>query len=258
MNKFFRRIRQKMLTQNKFSKYLLYAIGEILLVVIGILIALQINIRNEQIKQNKIEQQYLERLVTDLATDYNYYERRIGEIEFEIEQLDQYVHEAYETQENTEDVKQLFGHLYVNTDDLTTQNSTYKELTSTGKINVFRDKIIKTSIIDYYRIADELAAHIKEFNLVSTEYLVESARVVRNWQKFHPGFSSLYNDPKMLLDGEWDFINNPSSEKFQALEFMASIYHLRNTEHLDHFSRLKSLSSVLANQIEESLPKKDR
>ncbi|WP_019669310.1 hypothetical protein [Eudoraea adriatica] len=47
MLKFFRRIRQQLLTQNKLSKYLLYAIGEIILVVIGILIALQINNWNQ-------------------------------------------------------------------------------------------------------------------------------------------------------------------------------------------------------------------
>ncbi|MEO6348253.1 MAG: hypothetical protein ABIO60_10140 [Aquaticitalea sp.] len=43
MIKFFRKIRQKMLTENKFSKYLIYASGEIALVIIGILIALGIN-----------------------------------------------------------------------------------------------------------------------------------------------------------------------------------------------------------------------
>ena len=43
MIRFFRKIRQRLLTENKFSKYLIYAIGEILLVVIGILIALNIN-----------------------------------------------------------------------------------------------------------------------------------------------------------------------------------------------------------------------
>ena len=43
MIKFFRKIRQRLLTENKFSKYLLYAIGEIILVVVGILIALKIN-----------------------------------------------------------------------------------------------------------------------------------------------------------------------------------------------------------------------
>jgi hypothetical protein len=48
MIKFFRRIRQQLLKENKFSKYLLYAVGEIVLVVIGILIALQINTWNEE------------------------------------------------------------------------------------------------------------------------------------------------------------------------------------------------------------------
>jgi hypothetical protein len=59
MIKFFRKIRQKMLTENKFSKYLLYAIGEIILVVIGILIALQINNLNEQRKERNEEQKVL-------------------------------------------------------------------------------------------------------------------------------------------------------------------------------------------------------
>jgi len=50
MIKFFRKIRQRLLTENKFNKYLIYAVGEIVLVVIGILIALQINTWNEQRK----------------------------------------------------------------------------------------------------------------------------------------------------------------------------------------------------------------
>ena len=50
MIKFFRKIRQKLLTENKFSKYLLYAFGEIILVIIGILIALSINNWNEEKK----------------------------------------------------------------------------------------------------------------------------------------------------------------------------------------------------------------
>lgn len=55
MIKFFRKIRQKTLTENKFGKYLTYAIGEIILVVIGILIALNINNWNEERKdQNKL------------------------------------------------------------------------------------------------------------------------------------------------------------------------------------------------------------
>ena len=69
MIKFFRRIRQRLLTENKFSKYLLYAIGEIVLVVIGILIALQINNWNQQqINDAKIKS-ILKEIQQDLVID---------------------------------------------------------------------------------------------------------------------------------------------------------------------------------------------
>ena len=67
MIKFFRKIRQKMLTENKFSKYLIYAIGEIILVVIGILIALQINNWNELRKDNITEKEILMGLSIDFS-----------------------------------------------------------------------------------------------------------------------------------------------------------------------------------------------
>lgn len=59
MIKFFRKIRQQLIAENRFSKYVFYAIGEILLVVIGILIALQLNTWNsERIQQKEIETTY--------------------------------------------------------------------------------------------------------------------------------------------------------------------------------------------------------
>ncbi len=69
MIKFFRRIRQRLLRKSNFSKYLLYAIGEIILVVIGILIALQINNWNEAIKNAKTEQEFYKEILSDLEKD---------------------------------------------------------------------------------------------------------------------------------------------------------------------------------------------
>ncbi|MEZ4859027.1 MAG: DUF6090 family protein [Flavobacteriaceae bacterium] len=68
MIKFFRKIRQRVLTENKFSKYLLYAIGEIVLVVIGILIALAINNSNQNRVIEKKEQTYLHGLKEEFQT----------------------------------------------------------------------------------------------------------------------------------------------------------------------------------------------
>jgi len=69
MIKFFRKIRQKFISENKFSKYLLYAIGEIVLVVIGILIALSINNWNENNKNAHWEQRFLNDLKNELDSD---------------------------------------------------------------------------------------------------------------------------------------------------------------------------------------------
>ncbi|MBO6792370.1 MAG: hypothetical protein JJ895_00575 [Balneolaceae bacterium] len=62
MFKFFRRIRQKLLSDNKIAKYLIYASGEIVLVVIGILIALQVNNWNEARKDRIAETALLQQL----------------------------------------------------------------------------------------------------------------------------------------------------------------------------------------------------
>jgi len=79
MIKFFRKIRQKLLSENKFSKYLLYAIGEILLVVIGILLALQINNWNEASKNRAKEIKILSNLKVDFESTKNNLDTAIEE-----------------------------------------------------------------------------------------------------------------------------------------------------------------------------------
>ena len=69
MIKFFRKIRQQLLTENKFSKYLLYAIGEIILVMIGILLALQVNNWNQEKQNQKEAHKILLQLKTEFETN---------------------------------------------------------------------------------------------------------------------------------------------------------------------------------------------
>ena len=66
MIKFFRKIRQNLLFEGKNGKYLKYAFGEIILVVIGILIALQVNEWNNERNKNKAEEIVLEQFKSDL------------------------------------------------------------------------------------------------------------------------------------------------------------------------------------------------
>ncbi len=66
---FFRRFRQKFLAEKRLSKYLLYAIGEIALVMIGILLALQVNNWNENRKNKSLLASYTKSLIQDLQQD---------------------------------------------------------------------------------------------------------------------------------------------------------------------------------------------
>ena len=99
---FFRKIRKKMADDNRPVQYARYAIGEIALLVIGILIALQINTWNEERKEERLAQTYLENLKLDLKsdidalelalTDLNLYEKKgyysLNVLEGKIEEID--------------------------------------------------------------------------------------------------------------------------------------------------------------------------
>ncbi|MAZ72721.1 MAG: hypothetical protein CMC70_06205 [Flavobacteriaceae bacterium] len=79
MIKFFRKIRYKLMSENKTGKYFKYAIGEIILVVIGILIALQINNWNENRKVQKLEAQIYTELKSDLLKTRNDIQKTISQ-----------------------------------------------------------------------------------------------------------------------------------------------------------------------------------
>jgi len=69
MVKFFRKIRQRLLSQNRLRKYTLYAIGEIILVMIGILLALQVNNWNTNRRKNHKSNYYLNEILENLKYD---------------------------------------------------------------------------------------------------------------------------------------------------------------------------------------------
>ncbi|WP_268033038.1 DUF6090 family protein [Algoriphagus sp. PAP.12] len=78
MISFFRKIRHKLLAGNRVTRYLAYAIGEILLVVIGILIALQVNNWNENRKQQEAEQRLLKALLEEFESNLDILDKAIA------------------------------------------------------------------------------------------------------------------------------------------------------------------------------------
>ena len=91
MIKFFRRIRFELMEKNKTGNYLKYAFGEIILVIIGILIALQINNLNEDRKANNIKQTYYQQILVDIHKEKDYVERNIERIKKSITSYEDYI-----------------------------------------------------------------------------------------------------------------------------------------------------------------------
>lgn len=167
MIKFFRRIRQKLLEENRFSKYLLYAIGEIVLVVIGILIALQINNWNEQRKQSNLEVSYYENLYGDIREDSLEIDFKLKNAHSNIKKLNnvlRFIANDYDIgTTHIDPVEWPRGHFHKDTLALVYSVSqagfvqfvdilenTIEDLRSTGSIKILKNKILKERLIRYY------------------------------------------------------------------------------------------------------------
>ena len=72
------------------------------------------------------------------------------------------------------------------------------------------------------------------------------------------GFNkSIYNNPKMLEDMNWQWINDPSSKEFQTFENVSNMYYIRNKVFLVWFNDLNTLALDLIKGIELEIESRD-
>ncbi len=154
MFRYFRIIRKKLIEQDNVRKYLLYAIGEILLVVIGILIALQVNNWNEQRKDHIKSVEYLNRIVDDLEDDILLLERRI---EFWSKVRNEGIIAAGYYKQLYIDNDSLWKQLvtYYNASGFlpyTVNNISFEELKSSASLSLLTDVELRNELSRYYRV----------------------------------------------------------------------------------------------------------
>ena len=170
MIKLFRKIRQQLLTENKFSKYLLYAVGEIVLVVIGILIALSINNWNENIKNHSLEKRYIGELRSDLQKDSIAIQDLIKKSTSQLRSkglLFMFL-ENHSDYKMNDDFKSSFQELIYDekivSDSIVTHfmfqgfisysfapiKTTIDEMTSTGNIGLISNRVLRRNILETY------------------------------------------------------------------------------------------------------------
>ncbi|MCO4822081.1 MAG: hypothetical protein KC469_08440 [Flavobacteriaceae bacterium] len=194
MIKFFRHIRQRLLAEGKTGKYLKYAIGEIILVVIGILIALQINTWNEGRKNNAKEQQIL----IQLKDEYN---ANLLQLEQKITHRKRIIKAANKILEHIDSPSN------VNSDSLNSQlsimigNPTFKpiqnNLINSGDILLIRNEKLNQLLTSWPSSVKELV-------------LVEGIWNTNVWGSI----TDLYNEFGVMRDGYYKWWNDDQNLKW--------------------------------------------
>lgn len=154
MIKIFRNFRKNLLNEGKTSKYFKYAIGEIVLVVVGILIALQINNWNENRKAQALELSSMKEIIENINYDILRCDRNIKTNTILVKGLDSLrtaIHNTFDGKDETVEIY-YFTLKYVTDYSRAVLNRTaYEELTNSGAIKGIANRTLVRQLSDYYQ-----------------------------------------------------------------------------------------------------------
>ena len=197
MIKFFRHIRKSLLMESKTSKYFKYAIGEIVLVVIGILIALQINNWNNNRLESSKEQLFLKNLESDVKANLieykNTYNRSLQAYLASNEILEIIKSKKPITNQNKID---SLVHLMINEfTSLDLIDGSINEILNTGSLNVIKDAKLRKKLSNWSKTINDYQDDVKITNDYLFDKLIPSTEnklLLRN-SKVPEKFSSIDN-----------------------------------------------------------------
>lgn len=172
MIKLLHKLRNQVIGEGRIRKYIFYAIGEVLLVMIGILLALQFNNWNTEKENKKKEHWYLNNLVEDI----HYQQQDLKDLKahyIECIDIGKSILLDYNKRYRFSDVDSLDAKLNVLmiTDNFPYVNNTYEELVSSGQLGLIQNKDLSTDIIDYYLFTKDSEIDVSN-NIENVFYVV--------------------------------------------------------------------------------------
>lgn len=148
MLRFFRLLRRKFLEEGHVHKYFWYALGEILLVMIGILLALQVNQWNENANNAKEEQFYYAKLVENLQQDTTNLSILITQLDNQILLIEEVINDF--NTKSSEKLEPDIASALIRLSFYNPEIATWDNLKSTGKINIIQNQEVIDSLTSYY------------------------------------------------------------------------------------------------------------
>ena len=244
MIKFFRKIRQNLLSEGKTGKYLKYAIGEIVLVVIGILIALQINNLNQERivkEQNQIILQNLNKEFNENLVELNYTTNKLNGVIEGLETLLDVMRAQDNNMTNLE-----FDQLLNKTFWLPSWNPSsfvLVELKSSGALSKFNNNNLKSLLFKWEREFAHMEinkATFIQYGLEYSEYITKNGSV-RNIDALTESTKNIQKST--IAKNNLELLKNPEFEN------RADNFYFLSVNLKEHF---QSLGEIMKDIIEDS------
>ena len=224
MIKFFRKIRQRLLNENKFTKYLIYALGEIFLVVIGIIIAVSLGEWRQLVRDKNEVLTYYNNLTLDLHKDkaqllelIEVYEKSSLGLAVEIDklQLDSYNQDSLYTGFSNWNV-------YTSSNKFNPQVAIYNEIISNGKLKLINDKSLRLQLLKLYTdIYPEVEFHQKNTSQTLKDMSTTEMITIFRWLLAFNNDGLEHTTIKLknpLVHLNEDWLKNKQSEGFRIFE----------------------------------------
>lgn len=245
MIKFFRKIRQRLLTKNKFSKYVFYAIGEIVLVVIGILIALQVNNWNQSRLEKEKQLIYLENLKDDISN--NIMANKKNDSIFAIRHaMTAKGMQLFNNQPITKNFLLIDSLIHPRKGSFRVFKSTYDEMLNEGSFYSIENKELRDQINEYYIEARVKESAFLEFNKEIQTLEYATANNLYKLLIYRLGIS-----PVDLNGVDTTWIQNPSSPTHLA--FISRVIYLQRKGRQNMIANFIEQSQILQREIENEL-----
>ena len=235
-----------MLTENKLTKYLLYALGEILLVVIGILIALQVNTWNEERKIKIKERAYLQRFNKELELNLNEMNRLIQQSDDVLVKIDSLL--AIHFAEIPPVSNKIFNNLAKGTVDylvFQSAEATIEDLIGSGELEIIEDAQIREGIATW------------KSGLMNIRYLeTDNKKAFNDLLEFYKSRSEIYNmmrnGPIFSEDAQSQLLSDPvflNTLTYHAipLQMLNGEYQKKREEYLELSGRVQNELTRLGN-----------
>lgn len=205
---FFRKIRYNLTQNSQFYKYLKYAIGEIFLVMIGILLALQVNNWNEN-RKNRIKEQHLYQALTNvLKSDLEDIVDKIANVEESLEAQEIFITNSFDDIKNNYDSKQLndlFLAVRRSSRSFFPNYGLYDRISANDQLDMIQSPQLQMEIIElyeqHYRRYNDIDLNLEElavFSLFNNYFSKIEDNYISNDKRYDIGFDTLESDYDIL------------------------------------------------------------